>query len=437
MPRGIIPPPAGLTAAVVACEVLGRLKIRHLILPLLVLAIGGANFVRDRRALAAAEKRADEIHARAAVPVRTGEIPDSESALARLADPAREPDWRQIARRLREFERLGPLGNSRLSYFLDRRLAKMLPAEIADSIDLVATLELAPDERAVLLYRLAIALAGREPDLLLTRFPEFVAGENESLRGAALSAYGTWLGSDFQAATAWFEREIAAGRFVEKGLGKGTALLEDYERPLIRKLVRNDIAAVSRRLDDLPLARRDEVFPEYFSVPAGQEGEFGEMVRDKITGEVQGRLVAAAARVRWETGRLPAVADFLDAVGADSEARGDAAVLACNADLERTMELGATFESVDELRKWSATAAPDAVGAVTGTALAAFVTDDPQSFADAAARAAAYAQADGDDHALKMFLRLTLPQDDSDLSRVRAAAVADPALREIILRRIR
>jgi hypothetical protein len=353
----------------------------------------------------------------------------------------RMPEWSKIATRWVHTGENG-MGDVRSMMRLQAQLQEMSCEELLTAMDEVAALDL-PSEARIRLEQMIIgAVLSQNPELGLSRFIDRLEGEDTGLTWQMSNALKEWAKKDPLKASAWFDREIAAGRFESKALdGKNPNRIQ-FEGAVISVLLSSDPVGAGRRLAEVEEDQRSEVLGGYsFHVLKDQEQvAYVGLVRGQLPERDQATVIAQLASRLVSTGDYEKVTAYLDRIEATPEER--------KASVERAAESkiqvlgyngGVTREAIDSMRAWVSTQSPEWTASVTGKTLARAVQHPKgMKFAEAAALAEQYGQAGGNDEVLASFLEQqgSAARSHQEEARALAAKITDEKRRERILRRL-
>lgn len=347
-------------------------------------------------------------------------------------------DWKKIAVQMRDMQQGGGMGDMRAMIRMQQRLQSMTKEELIAALDNIATLDLSTEERLMLEQMLLGPLAQKDPESALTKYIDRI-GEGHGTMGWVLSsAMSEWAKKDPTAAAAWFDQQIAAGKFDSKTLdGKSTARTQ-FESALINVLLDSDPEAAGRRLATLPADERKDVLNNYSGTPLKEENQvsFAKLVRSQIPEKEQGNVLAQqAARLVGED--YSKATAFLNRIEATSSERSACVEKAAESRIQSiTFNQKITAKDLDAMREWTTSQAPDTTDRVTGNALArALQGENKMDFAEAADMAARYQDASGGDDVLYSFLDGHIPREDREQARILAEKISDETRRNEILKR--
>ena len=413
------------------------LKPTFFIFPAVVLLAAGMWLGGQRHTISGLEKESAALRKQ----IAARSVPTADPSLAKANGPAKaakskEPlDWKKIAA---EFaDRQG--GDRRTMMRLQQRLQAMSTEELVASLDEIAALDLPSESRVLLEQMLLGLLSEKDPELALTKF----IGRLETNQGSMLqlsAALGKWLEKDPAKATAWFDREIAAGTFEAKALDGRSRSRIQFEGATIAFLLASDAAAAARRLVALPADQRDDVLSQYSFQQLKEEDQvaFAKLVRGQIPEDGQAKALARqVGRLGGEDGYTKA-ADFMKRIEATPAERK-----ACVEEVAESMTSNFSYqkrmtrEDFDRMRGWVGEQDPGSLGVVTGRTLATASQNGRIDFPEAAELAMQYHATAGNDDVLGAFLESGAAHSNKEAARPLVEKISDPARREEILKRLK
>ena len=317
---------------------------------------------------------------------------------------------------------------------LNQRVAQMTAPELLAALDEISTLGLQPDAVAALEETLAEALILRDPAAALGKFADRIQDESDGVGWQLASALGEWAKRDLTAATAWFDREITAGRFESKSLdGQSEARLE-FEAALLGQLLTTAPKAAAARLAALPEAERRTAMEQMDTTEMSLTGQqaYMDLLRKLIPQAERGDALSYLVSEVIPGGDYPQVAEFLNAIQATPEERAVATRSVAGNQLETiASERAVTRGDLETLRTWLKQQAPAATDRLTGEALAQAIQEDGEfSYTQAAALVSDYHQSSGNDDVITGFLASETPAEFMPQAQALAGKINDPKRRE-------
>lgn len=403
------------------------MKPSSFILPLIALAISFAWIGTRRQVLAGLENEGDAMRAKIAVSHSSGLDAMSQDRVKTDVEEAN--DLKKLLARALELNRTG-VGAAKM-----RAICETLTNDEILAM-LVEFSRLPSADRSVLRELLAMVLVRRDPQFALDHLISSVGGREDPLANELARALGAWAKKDPQAASAWFEREVAKGTFASKRLDGLSEKRMDFESALASGLMDGDPESAAAFLATLPEDARVQRLNEYANVPIPSEKQaaFAEMVRQFSPARSAASLFKNQSRQLAYKGGYSAVSDFLIRISASPEERArcveDAATGVLSAVAERSK---VTRDDVELLRNWLETEVPDVVNKATGRALASI---NGMDFSDLASLVLSCQESTGSDEVLCSFLESRYRVEDEPGARVLMEKIRDPALRKKFLSRL-
>lgn len=420
------------------------MKPIHFLPPVLALAICGTWIGSQRRSIANLERQSSllrkEIEAR-----KTGDQADGASS--RSSAPGKETkdkspiDWKKIAAKLEESRSSGGMGDMRTMMRLSQRLMSMDKNELAAALDEIASLDLSETSRMVLESMLIGPLIEKDPEFALTKFIDRINAEQGGMRWQLSRAFGEWAKKNPAAATAWFDRQIAAGTFESKSLdGKSQSRMQ-FEGIMIGTLLASNPEAASLRLAALPEDQRSEVLRNHALNSLKQEDQltYAKLVRQSLT-EKDGQecIAGLVSRRAYASDDYSSLTDCMNRIEATPAERTACVEEAAENKFRQLSEdRKITRDDIEKLREWAKSQSPEIADRATGKALAnSLKREGKMEFSEIAALAVDYHNASGSDEVLVPLLRDWQSRQDENKEQARALAgkISDEKVRNEILK---
>lgn len=420
------------------------MKATHLIPPAAALVLAGAWNAVQLRSISSLESDISGIEEKISKALPAGDVP----AALSTGRPGKSPpaarkgprDWQQLAAGLLELED-GGMSDLRAGVSFQQELAGMNKEEMIAALDEIAGLDLSDDSREALESLIIGPLVREDPQLALERFADRVSGESGAIGWQLSSALRDWARQDLAGATAWFDRQIAEGRFDSKTLDGRSEERTRFESALMQSLLASDPEAASQRLAAIPEAERREVleqiaFPE---LGPGDQQTYAELVRQLVPQDERAGSFAHIASELVDDSGYGKVSGFLDAVHATPAERAAAAMQTAESRLQSLgSEREVTRADVDSLREWLTRQAPGEVDTITGKALAeAAQADGEFGFEKASQLALQYQKGSSNDDVLVAFLKSYSARSNLEQAIELAGQIADGKRRAEILNQLK
>ena len=421
------------------------MKSTSLLPPVVALAIAGTWLGKQHQTISTLEQKSAALQK--LITARTsGSLPSSSTTKPTSSTQAakdKEPlDWKKIAAQMAERQSSGGMGDMRSMMKIHQRLQALSKEELVAALDEIAALDLPKESRAMLEQMLIGPLAEKDPELVLTRFIDRLQESDGAMSWQLAKAMQQWVKKDPASAAAWFDQQIAAGKFESKSLdGKSQTRLQ-FESSLINILLSSNPDAAGRRLAGLPEDQRDEALRQWTGQPLKDEDQaaFAKLVRDQIPEKEQARILAQkAASLVSNDGGYSKVTEFLDRIDATPAERTACVEQAVESKIQNfSYRKKITREDLDTMREWVTAQAPESTGKVTGTTLAnASQNGRKMEFSEAAELAVEYNTAAGNDDVLSSFLDGYGARQNKEQARLLAEKISDPKRREKILKNLK
>lgn len=422
-----------------------RLKLSSLIPPVIALALAGIWIGSQRQSISTLEHESALLQKHIAAVRSAG--PSSDPSHAKPAGPAKsakdkEPlDWKKIAAQNAEMQQSGGMGDMRTMIRLQQRLQAMTKEELVAALDEIAALDLPEEYRTSLEQMLIGPLVLKDPELALSRFIDRLQDTRSGMGWQLSNAMQEWAKKDPAMATAWFDRQIAAGKFDSKALNGKSQTRIQFEGALVNVLLASDPEAASRRLGAMPEDQRGEVLGQFSFQQLKEDNQmaFATLVRDQVPEKDRAKTLAQqASRLVGDEGYAK-VTGFMDRIVATPAERAACVEQAAESRIQSlSYQKKVTREDLDTMREWTTTQSPDSTDSVTGKALATSLQGGHKlDFAEASEMALHYRETSGNDDVLASFLDSWPARQNKDQARVLAEKITDEKRREEILKKLK
>lgn len=400
----------------------------------------------QRRSISALESESVVLQKHIAAARTSG--PGADSTAAKPAPPAKaakdkEPlDWKKVAAQFEEMQRSGGMGDMRTMLKFQQRVQSMSKEEIIAALDEIAALGLPEPSRAKLEQMLVGPLAQKDPELVLARFVDRLGDKDGSMGWQLSNALREWAKKDPAKAGAWFDQQIAAGKFDSKALDGKSRSRNQFENAMIHVLLDSDPTAAASRLGAMPEDQRRDVLSQHSFSQLKEESQaaFAKLVRDQLPAKDQASTLANEASVIvGNDGDYSKVTEYMDRIGATPAERAKCVEEAAESKIQSlSYKKKIAAEDIDAMRTWAATQAPDQLDTLTGKALATATQGNGKTkFEEAAALALHYHEASDNDEVLSSFLDGWAARRNKDQARVLAEKISDPKRRGEILEKLK
>lgn len=412
------------------------MKPKHLVLPIIALVIAGILLGTQRRNVSELRAGNAELRGRIATARQSGSF--SVPTLPRgPGAPGQTIGWDKIASLLREH----PAGNAPAMISIKRQLLAMDSDELLAGLDGIAAMGLDEETRDQFELLILDPLCKKDPEAALERFKGNLRDRSGLHRYFLSSALNDWTKRDLPAATAWLDREIAAGTFEPRSLDGNDGIRTRFESAVVFGQFAADPSKAEARLSELPSAMRADILRQadgFHKMGMEDEIALAEISRRQLEREERVAAIAGRAeKVIGQDGDFAAVDEYLDKVQAAPDERERSAETVARRyvnSLAAKKEVSAA--GIDAMRAWVSRDAPGSADRLTGEALAKGLTGGGgMDFAETAALALKYHQSSGNDKLLYSFLGNIPATDHKPEARALAERISDPENREIWLRK--
>ena len=350
-------------------------------------------------------------------------------------------DWADLSNRMLQMQDGGGMSEMRAMMNFQQSLLKMSKEDMIAALDQIASLGLSDEARQMLESMLIGPLIGKDPELALKRYAGRI-NEGENGMGWQLStALRNWAKKDLASSTAWFDGQIADGKFESRTLDGKSELRGQFEAALIETLMASDLEATSRRIAAMPEEQRREILQQLRFTELGPDGQmaYASLIRQLVPAdEREGSFAYVVSQLVDDSG-YDKVSAFLDRVQATPEERAASAKQAAESQLQTLSNSGnVTRESIDSLREWLNHQAPGQTDRITGKALAETAQNGGEfTFSQASQLVLHYQQTSGSDEVIISFLEGFSAHSNLEEAKQLADMITDPKRREEILNQLK
>jgi hypothetical protein len=420
------------------------MKPTHFLPPAVALAIAGAWLGSQRQSIATLETQSTVLRKEIAARLADGNT--DHATIVRQVAPGTAKDktpidWKKIAAKLEESRNSGDMGDMRTMVRLSQRLMSMDKEELSAALDEIASLNLSEASRMALESMLIGPLIEKDPEYALTKFIDRINSEQGGLRWQLSRAFGEWAKKDSAAATAWFDRQIAAGTFESKALDGKSQQRMQFEGAIIGTLLSSNSEAAALRLAALPEDQRGEVLRNHAANSLKPEDQlaYAKLVRQSLT-EKDGQecIAALVSRRAYTSDDYSSLTDCMNRIEATSAERTACVEEAAeNKFRQLSDDRKITRDDIEKLREWAKSQSPEIADRATGKALASSISmGGKMEFSEVVALAVDYHEASGSDDVLVPLLSDWQSRQDENKEQARALAgkISDEKVRNEILK---
>lgn len=418
------------------------LKAIQFIPPAVALVLVGVWNVGQMRSLAALEKDATVLREKiATVTAAGGPLTDP----VRGSRPGKEKEtggtaigWKEMTTRLIAARAAGEKSHMRAMLDFQQRLSEMTREELIAAFDELDGLGLSDEDRRSIEEMLMESLIKQDPRYALERFADRIEGDPDGIGWQLSTAMKEWAKTDLTAATAWFDRQIADGKFESRTLDGRSEMRSQFESALLESLMTSDPLSAGERLAALPEDQRREVLQQipFAELSPADQKAYADLVRQLIPADERAGSFAHIAEELVDENGYDKVGTFLDSVNATPAERTAAAMQAAESRLTQIAgDSGVSQGEVDSLRTWLATQAPGKVDSITGKALAEASQDGGEfGFDEASQLVLHYQKTSGSDDVLVSFLKSYSARSNLEEARYLIEMISDEKIRAQLLK---
>ena len=341
------------------------MKTSSLVPPAVALILAGAWTGTKYQALSATEARnglfRDEIAA-----ARSVKTP----APVKLTKDDGPIDWQKLATE-------GDNGPEMQRF--QKRLKSMTREEMIAALDQIAALDLSKNRRGALEWTVVDPLMEIDPEWVLNHFADRLRDDPNQQHLPLLGAFKIWAKRDLVKATAWFDRQIAAGAFDGRALDhiSGSKARFSFEAALLDVLLAFDSVSAGRRLGAMPETERMEVMDRFTGRLRNQRleerhhmAEFADLVRNQLPGGQQVAVLFQGAPYSRVLEDYPVFAAYLEKIEATPGERMTCTEKFAGANINWiSQHRKVSQQDIDAVRGWFREISPDSVDSCTGRAL--------------------------------------------------------------------
>ncbi len=421
-----------------------KLKATSFIPPVIALILAGVWIANQRQSISTLEDASALLQKHIAA--ARSSSPGTDLSPAKPAAPAKaakgkEPlDWKKIADQFAEMQQSGGMGDMRTMIRLGQRLQSMSKEELVTALDEIAALDLPAESRATLEDMLIGSLVTKDPEFALTRYIDRLHDGSGTMAWRLSNAMQEWAEKDPAKATAWFDQQIAVGKFDSKSLDGKSQTRNQFEGALIGVLLGSAPDAASRRLGAMPEDQRAEVLGQYSFQQLKEENQlaFATLVRGQVPENEQSKILAQQASRLVDDDGYAKVTGFMERIAATPAERTACVEQAAESRIQSiSYQKKITREDLDAMREWTQSQAPDSTDSITGKALANSIQGGRKmDFAAVSELAVHYHEVSGNDDVLSSFLDGDSSRQNKDQARVLATKITDAKRREEILKKL-
>jgi hypothetical protein len=299
-------------------------------------------------------------------------VPGSGAALMRTPLTVRE--LKEIGPSLTA-EESGGMPDLRLLLRFKTRISAMSAPEILALIGEITASDMPKLHRDLIESELCDQLSEIDPRAYLDHLTDRLAGgHDDSWRMS--HTFEQWMETDPSAASAWFDRMLADGKFEARALDGKNEVRVNFEAPMVRSMLGGDPTAVAARIAAIPENQRLDFFShsQFAELEPGTEKPFADQVRRFIPSDLRAGAFPQLKELAEKPDGLAQVSSFLGKIEADS---AESSQLGARAVAFRVSELAddkeLDLESLREIHSWTRDVAAGSQDEIIGRALASSV----------------------------------------------------------------
>ncbi|MES2659851.1 MAG: hypothetical protein V4689_14625 [Verrucomicrobiota bacterium] len=417
------------------------MKASYIIPPLLALVLVGAWNASQMRSISSLEQDGADLRERISAALASGNG-GSDSLSVKASHPGGKDsiDWKKMPAMISAVHNGGEKAQLRAMLDLQQRLKNMTREEMIAALDEIAGLDLSDEEREALIAMILEPLIKLDPQYALARFVDQIESDSSSIGWQLATAFGQWMKTDAAGATAWFDRQIAEGKFESRTLDGKSEMRAKFESEVLESLLSSDLAAAALRIQAMPEDQRREILEQlsFTELAPNEQKAYADLVRQLIPADEREGSFAYIAAQLADSG-YEKVSAFLDSVQATPEERAAAAKQAATSRLEMLGSEGDISRAeVDSLRAWLDKQSPGQTDRITGKALAEAAQDGGEFDFEAASQLVIqYQQSTGSDDVLIAFLEGYSAHSNLEVAEHLAELISDPQRRAQILKKLK
>jgi hypothetical protein len=418
------------------------LKGKFFILPVVALILVAGWIGSGRRSISLLEEKGALLNrALAARAFSSGADAAASKSPDQLAKEKEPTSWKKIATQMEEILKSAELGDFVSFERLEKKFDALSKEELISALEEIATLDV-PDESLLALQQMLLRqLCDKDSEYALKRYFGRMDDQRGNLNWVLAGAMKDWAGKDPAAAIAWFDQQIAAGKFDGKSLDGESYTRIQFESQVFKALFPTDPAAAASRLKSIPENQRAESLRSGGnSLEDKDQLAYANLIRNVLPAKAQAETFINHITYKLAGAGPNEITEYLDRIKATPAERTicvEHVVESKIQELSRNRKV--TREDLDAMREWTTSQAPGTTDQVTGVALARSTQGTQKlEFSEAAALATQYHEASGNDDMLSGFLMAYDPDKGSkEEARVLAQKISDVKKREEILSRFK
>ncbi len=426
------------------------MKVNPYIAPVILLILAGVWIASPRREISTFEEANTALQKQIADALSKGPNIDPTHATPTASAGAakdKEPlNWKKLIGQFTEMNQKDGAAGKRAIARLEQCVAAMSKEELVAALEDIAARGSLEGFRSTLEGLIMKPLLAKDAEPGLTYYANRVQEKTNTVAWSLSNALAAWAAKDPAKAIAWFDRQLADGKFDSKSLKEEPEQRYLVEGALIRGLLRSAPDAATLRASTMSKDELVQVLSCFTFLASAKEEDqltLATLIRAQLPEKDRAAVLARPLTIRGAgDGYYAGVNEYMDRITATPAERRVCVEEAAKYKLrEITMEEeGITEKSLDALREWAMTQAPDSTDRITGKALAHSLqvhSGDEQKFAKASEWILGYHRASGNDELITSFLGGIIFPQNKDQARALAAQITDPKRREDALNKLK
>jgi len=383
------------------------MKSTSFILPLIAMTLTGVWIGTQRQSISTMEKETALLQKQIVFADASDPPIDSSTVKVRNTNKSASGneriDWKEFVAQFPEMRQSGDKGPMTR---LNEQLQAMSADELIAEQDIITALDVPALYKDILQEIVMVPFFQKAPELALARFLDHPTDDtdtwhypNEALKKWAIDAPAK--------AMAWFDAQVAAGKFESKSLDGKNPLRIRFENTLMTVLLSSDPSTAGQHLETIPSDQRADVL-NGLSVEKKDQAAFAELVRAHLPEADQIKTLAQQAS-RIEAGEnYGEVSDYMARIEATPSERVVCVEQVAVANLQQlARNRKITRKDVDALREWIGANGHDSPDVLTGSALGSALSGGGRrtSYDELGELAVQYSRDQGNDDLLVSFLK--------------------------------
>ncbi len=372
------------------------------LLPGVALLVTGGWIVSGKRSAANLEREIEVLTARIRVAREAGD--DASAAKGEKAAKEKDGkiDWKDLAGKISK-SNMGGMGDMRAFMRMQKLLLELSPEELCAQLDEIEALDLEDRTRKQFRGMIYGMLVDKDPKLAVERMSAEMGDDESGVQWQIGMALGKWAKTDPAGATAWLDRQIAAGVFESKALdGKNENLIR-IESALFGELFKSNPAAASARVAALPEDQRADFFRQSsYMIKSANDAEFAKLARENLKPEEASEVLANKTQMLALKGDFGKVDEYISRVNATEDEKRAIVGKTMESNLYKDGKVDA--EALEKAYTWAVTQSPGGANESAGKAIGGSLWRGGK-FEDASALALEYNARSGNDEVLAAFLK--------------------------------